>query len=245
MIRLEEAKLVATPAEKVCSLAARGLPPLPSDRSSLYRSVVMRCAYLGQDCVDICESVKSLARFMASPTEHSWGRPKRLGTFPQRLSAGCPRIPRSRSLWHHHLFHRQRPCRLVVYSQEYKWIGLYGRVCLKSSSTTRSTIALSSGESEFYSIVKAASAGLGLRAMYSCPKRCAIRFVWYVFKEGSRQVETQSEGFYGYSVQQQVKNKVTDLRAVSTHRQSERRLPPEAHEGKVQEGRPTTAKHTL
>lgn len=145
------------------------------------------------------------------------GQAQETWTFPQRLSAGCPRIPRSRSLWHHHLFHRQRPCRLVVYSQEYKWIGLYGRVCLKSSSTTRSTIALSSGESEFYSIVKAASAGLGLRAMYSCPKRCAIRFVWYVFKEGSRQVETQSEGFYGYSVQQQVKNKVTDLRAVSTH----------------------------
>lgn len=88
MIRLEEAKLVATPAEKVCSLAARGLPPLPSDRSSLYRSVVMRCAYLGQDCVDICESVKSLARFMASPTEHSWGRPKRLGRFLK----GCPRV---------------------------------------------------------------------------------------------------------------------------------------------------------
>ena len=54
---LEEAKPVVTPAEKVSSLealAASGLPPLPSaDRSSLYRSVVMRCAYLSQDRVDL------------------------------------------------------------------------------------------------------------------------------------------------------------------------------------------------
>ena len=87
---LEEAKPV-TPAEKVSShgaLAASGLPPLPSDRSGLYRSVVMRWAYLSQDRVDICESVKTLARFMASPTEHSWGKLKRLG----RYLKGCPRV---------------------------------------------------------------------------------------------------------------------------------------------------------
>ena len=90
-LNLADAKPVATPAEKVSAhktLAASGLPPLPADRASLYRSVVMRCAYLSQDRVDICESVKSLARFMASPTEHSWGKLKRLG----RYLKGCPRV---------------------------------------------------------------------------------------------------------------------------------------------------------
>ena len=88
---LDEAKPVVTPAEKVSSqeaLAASWLPALPSDRSSLYRLVVMRCAYLSQDRVDICESVETLARFMASPTEHSWGKLKRLG----RYLKGCPRV---------------------------------------------------------------------------------------------------------------------------------------------------------
>ena len=88
---LDEAKPVVTPAEKVSSqeaLAASWLPALPSDRSSLYRLVVMRCAYLSQDRVDICESVETLARFMASPTEHSWGKLKRLGRYPK----GCPRV---------------------------------------------------------------------------------------------------------------------------------------------------------
>lgn len=41
-----------------------------------------------------------------------------------------------------------------------------GRRCLKATSTVQSTIALSSGESEYYAIVKASSQGLGLRAFY-------------------------------------------------------------------------------
>ena len=65
-----------------------------------------------------------------------------------------------------------------------------GRHCLKSSSTVQSTIALSSGESEFYLIVKAASAGLGLRALYHewrIPVKVVVRSdSWYVFQEGSR-----------------------------------------------------------
>ena len=57
------------------------LPPLKAEQASKYRSLVMRCAYLSQDRVDLCESVKSLARFMSSPTEHSWTRLKRLGRY--------------------------------------------------------------------------------------------------------------------------------------------------------------------
>ena len=42
---------------------------------------------------------------------------------------------------------------------------LMGKHCVKASSGLQSTIALSSGESEFYGIVKAASIGLQLQAL--------------------------------------------------------------------------------
>ena len=42
----------------------------------------------------------------------------------------------------------------------------YGSHCIKSSSSTQATIALSSAEAEYYALVKSASIALGLRAMY-------------------------------------------------------------------------------
>lgn len=90
-LNLDTAKAVVTPAEKGSAqeaIEATGLPPLPPDRASLFRSIVMRRAYLSQDRVDLCESVKSLARFMSAPTEHSWSKLKRLG----RYLKGSPRV---------------------------------------------------------------------------------------------------------------------------------------------------------
>ena len=42
---------------------------------------------------------------------------------------------------------------------------IFGKHCIRSNSNTQSDIALSSGESEFYGAVKAASVGLGAVAM--------------------------------------------------------------------------------
>ena len=170
-LKLENAKEVTTPGEKVSqdeAFRAMELPPLPAEQASQYRSLVMRCAYLSQDRVDLCESVKSLARFMSAPTEHSWSRLKRLGRYlkghlrvvqefrPQTWDgtitcytdsdhAGCT-------------FTRKSTSGVIC---------MAGSHCLKGSSTVQSTIALSSGESEYYSIVKASATVLGMRAMYS------------------------------------------------------------------------------
>ena len=43
----------------------------------------------------------------------------------------------------------------------------YGKHVIKSYSSTQATIALSSGEAEYYGLVKSASVALGLQAMYS------------------------------------------------------------------------------
>ena len=44
---------------------------------------------------------------------------------------------------------------------------MFGRHCLKTYSHTQETIALSSGESEFYGIVRAATQGLGVKGLLS------------------------------------------------------------------------------
>ena len=61
---------------------------IASQRASLYRSLVMRCAYLAQDRGDLQFSTKELARSMSEPTEHSWDQLKRVG----RYLLGRPRI---------------------------------------------------------------------------------------------------------------------------------------------------------
>ena len=50
-------------------------------------------------------------------------------------------------------------CELVIY-----W-SMLGGCCIKSWSSTQSLISLSSGESEFYGVVKGSSVGLGVQAM--------------------------------------------------------------------------------
>ena len=42
---------------------------------------------------------------------------------------------------------------------------MWGRHCLKSWSSTQSVVATSSGEAEYYALVKGASVGLGMRSM--------------------------------------------------------------------------------
>ena len=45
-------------------------------------------------------------------------------------------------------------------------VALFGNHCIKGWSTTQAVLALSSGEAEFYCIVKGASIGIGLRSVY-------------------------------------------------------------------------------
>ncbi len=43
---------------------------------------------------------------------------------------------------------------------------MFGSCCLKPYSQTQEAIALSTGESEFYSIVKAATIGIGIKSRF-------------------------------------------------------------------------------
>ena len=128
----------------------------------------MRARYLAQDRCDLGESAKALAQEMASPTQPSWDRAKRLAryllgrprarlryrrqTFPNEIRvmedsdwASCPITRKSIS-----------GCMVFV-----------GSHMIKSSSTLQSLTTLSVGESEYYALVKGAVVGISVVSMLS------------------------------------------------------------------------------
>ena len=166
---LTEGKSVSTPSirrkhEDVEEyLKARKLEP---HESTQFRSMVMRASYLSQDRADIAEAVKNLARKMKEPNEEDVKDLKRLG----RYLKGCPRVvtrfePQKcqKELWIYS-DSDHAGCAITRRSTS-GTIMMLGRHCIKSSSAIQSTISLSSGESEYYGIVKAAALGMQMQSI--------------------------------------------------------------------------------
>ena len=141
-------------------------PALPKDQMSVYRSSVMRAAYLAQDRPDLGHAVKNLARKMVAPTEASLTDLKRLGRYLKKYPDFAQVFP-----------HQARPKYVkvqvdadhagdaVTRRSTTGMIAFYGRHCVKHASNVQSTIALSTGESEYYALVKGGATGLGLQSL--------------------------------------------------------------------------------
>lgn len=85
---MENAKGVDTPDVKKSAdqqMLETKSPLLNKDLASLYRSSVMRAAYLAQDRPDLGHAVKNLARKMVSPTEASMSDLKRLVRYVRSM----------------------------------------------------------------------------------------------------------------------------------------------------------------
>ena len=131
---------------------------LTHEEATKYRALTARANYLSQDRSDIQFAVKELCRRASDPRSGDWGALKRLGrylsnktrsvtTFPYQKRyeaikvsvdtdyAGCKRTRRSTS----------------------GGIAQLGDHLIKTWSITQAVIALSSGEAEYYGIVKGAS----------------------------------------------------------------------------------------
>ena len=164
---LEAAKGVSTPMVKPRTEDYVGVArSLTKEEVKLYRSVTVRIQYLAQDRPDLQFASKERARHMKDPNERDLVALKRIGRYL---------VTRPRLLM---VFEQQAmPEKMVVYVDtdhagclvtRKSTTGLalvFGKHCVRSSSNTQSDIALSSGESEFYGAVKAASVGLGAVAM--------------------------------------------------------------------------------
>ena len=139
--------------------------PLDSEKTTPYRAVSARGNYLSSDRPELQFAAKECCRWMAAPTELGLAGLKRLGRF---VSAHKRLV---------FLYPWQRANRTDTYSDT-DWAGcvktrkstsggclLLGTHLIKSWSSTQSSVSLSSGESEFYGVVKAAGIALGYQSL--------------------------------------------------------------------------------
>ncbi len=161
----EGVKAAASPGVKATREQHEQDKPLAPEKTSPYRAVVARANYLAADRPELQFSSKEACRWMSAPTELSLGALKRLGRYLSEHRRLVFKYP-----W-------QTAEKVEVYSDT-DWGGcaktrkstsggglLLGRHLIKSWSSTQSLVSLSSGEAEFYGVVKAAGTGLGYQSL--------------------------------------------------------------------------------
>ena len=139
---------------------------LDDRNATKYRAIVARGNYLSQDRSDIQFATKELSRAMARPTNGDWKKLKRLG----RYLKGRPRAVTE-------FKYQQNEGRLVVWTDTdfagcrktrkstSGGVAMWGSCVLKTWSSTQAVVALSSGEAEYYGLVKGGAQALGIQAM--------------------------------------------------------------------------------
>ena len=133
-------------------------------QATLFRAIVARGNYLSQDGADISYAVKELARRMSSPTQSDMVALKRLANY----LIGEPRVV--------NLFPYQGDLTSITCYVDSDWAGCVrsrrsthgggiklGEHTVKTWTGTQIPFALSSGEAEYYALVKGASQCIGLR----------------------------------------------------------------------------------
>ena len=160
-----EVKPAATPGVKATKEQVDTDTPLAPDKTSPYRAVAARANDLASDRPELQFASKECCRWMAAPTELGLGGLKRLGRFV----AGHRRLV--------FLYPWQTAARTDIYSDT-DWAGcvntrkstsagclMLGKHLIKSWSSTQASVSLSSGESEFYGVVKASGVALGYQSL--------------------------------------------------------------------------------
>ena len=156
-----ESKSVSTPGVKEVPDESVDFNP------SMYRALVARANYLAQDRPDIQYAVKELCRKMSSPDSKSWMRLKRLGRYlvgepREKLEFKFQDMPEELHVW---VDTDHAGCRETRKSTS-GGVMMMGSHCLKHWSTTQAVVSLSSGESEYYGIVRGAAQGFGMKSMW-------------------------------------------------------------------------------
>ena len=158
-------KTAATPGVKPLAEQVAKEIKLDQGEHTKFRAIAARANYLAADRPDAQFCAKEVCRFMSSPTDVSWAALKRLGRF----LAGKPRLVFK--------YQYQEADRLETYSDT-DWAGcirtrkstsggclLLGSHVLKTWSSTQASISLSSGEAEFYGVVKASGVAMGHQSL--------------------------------------------------------------------------------
>jgi hypothetical protein len=139
---------------------------LSKEDASLYRAIVARANYLAQDRADIGFAVKELCRCMSKPCKSDWEALKRLGRYLIDKTRAISKFQyQSMSESIEITVDTDHAGCLETRKSTNGGVAMLGQHCIKTWSTNQQVIALSSGEAEFYGIVKGASVALGISAM--------------------------------------------------------------------------------
>ena len=141
---------------------------LDGGRALQYRAAVARANYMSQDRSDVQYQVKELCRCMSSPSEADWLMLKRLARYLVTHPRSVVRFDYQGSqtvidAWTDTDY---AGCRETRRSTSGGLI-MIGRHLIKHWSSTQTGLALSSGEAEYYGLVKGASVAMGIRSMLS------------------------------------------------------------------------------
>ena len=139
---------------------------LTSQEATSFRSIVARCNFLAADRVDIQFACKEVCRRMSAPTSKDWVLLKKVCRY-LRARPRC--VMR---------FDYQCPPAEVYVVVDGDYVGcrrtrrstnggvcFWGQHVVKTWASTQSVVALSSGEAEFYGVVRGACEGLGVAAL--------------------------------------------------------------------------------
>ena len=162
---LTGANSVATPGVKPTTEQVMKDVELEPKLATPFRGAAARALYLSADRMDCQYVAKEVCRLMSKPTELGWAALKRL----TRFLCGLPRMV--------YTYPWQTATHVEVYSDT-DWSGcartrkstaggviMLGSHVIKTWSSTLGSVSLSSGEAEFYGVVKAAGMGLGYKSL--------------------------------------------------------------------------------
>ena len=164
-LKLEGTKRVGTPGVKQVLEQVEKDTALPVTKHTAFRAATARGNYISADRPEIQFATKEICRWMAAPTELGVKALKRLGGY----------LETHKRLVFEYPF--QEAQKVDVYSDT-DWSGcirtrkstsggclMIGQHLIKSWSSTQGPISLSSGEAEFYGVVKASGMALGYQAL--------------------------------------------------------------------------------
>ncbi|CAK0865787.1 unnamed protein product [Prorocentrum cordatum] len=133
-----------------------------------FRSLTMRVAYLSQDRLDLAEASKTLARSMQTPTEASWLMLKRVGRYLKRHPSTVTVFTEQKMFDKIRVYVDSDHAGCAVTRKSTGgFVAMLGHHVIKHGSNLQSTVSLSSGESEYYALVKGGSVGLGLHSLFA------------------------------------------------------------------------------
>ena len=140
--------------------------PLDEVEAKRFRGMAARANYLAADRPDIQYAAKEACRKMSAPSRKDWGKLKRIA----RYLVSYPELVIR--------FSGATGTADIVTYVDANWAGcvdtrrstsggvvVVGGGCIKSWSSTQGSVALSSGESELYGLVKGAAEAIGIRAL--------------------------------------------------------------------------------